>query len=70
MQANDKMIEMWASLKERNDVKLIAKTIGITPQNVSKMIITGKGSITQIACIHKFYKAKKKELANVLNDNN
>jgi len=60
MQANEQQIKLWNELRERKDAKAISKIIGLAPQNVSKMIKTGIGTISELASINKFYKEKKK----------
>lgn len=68
MQASEKLIQGWSELWERGDTKAISEIIGIAQQNVSVILKTGKGSITQIACIQKFYKNRKKAISQIEND--
>jgi len=70
MQASGKTISNWKDLKEHNDVKEISKILGLSQVRTSQIINSGKGSVTQIACIQRFYKEKKKIVAQIEEDNN
>ncbi len=70
MQVSEENIKAWAELKERHDVRDISKILGISVQNTNIILKTGKGSITQISCIQKFYKNRKKKIAKIDNDLN
>lgn len=70
MKVSTEIQQQWKDLQERGDLDKISKIIGVSRENVSLILSTGKGSITQISCIQKFYKNRKKEIAKIENDLN
>ena len=70
MQATKEVLTFWKSLKEHEDVKELAKILDLSTVRTSQILNTGNGSVTQISCIQKFYKTRKKEVAKINDDNN
>lgn len=70
MQASEKTLLAWKDLKEQDDVKSLAAILGLSAVRASQILNSGKGSVTQIACIQKFYKERKKAVAKIEDDNN
>jgi hypothetical protein len=70
MQVDQKILESWLELKESGDVKAIAKLLSVTTVRASQIINSGNGSLTQISCVQKFYKNRKKEVSKINDDNN
>ena len=62
MQVLEEIKNEWKLLKERNDTTFLANKLGMAPQNVSTIFRTGKGSISKIAFIKKFYDERKKKV--------
>lgn len=65
MQASEEIMNNWKSLKEQDDVKDLGKILGVSVVRASQILNTGKGSVTQISCIQKFYKQRKKEVSKI-----
>ncbi len=70
MQASVKTMSVWKELKESKDVIEIASLLAVSTVRASQILNTGKGSVTQISCIQKFYSNRKKDIATIENDNN
>lgn len=58
-------INIWNELYERGDALKLSKIIGLTTQNITKLLKSGEGSIHQIASVQKFYKKRKIEINNI-----
>lgn len=62
MKVSDETRKEWKKLKEKGDNDALSELLGITPENVSKITSSGKGSLAQIKIITRFFNKKKKEM--------
>lgn len=70
MQVTNETMSIWTDLKETGDVIALSKILKVSTVRASQILNSGKGSVTQIACIQKFYKERKKVVAKIEEDKN
>lgn len=60
MNISKEKLKDWDSVKEHGDVAIIASLIKKHPQNVSIIILSGKGKLNDMVIIDKFFQEKRK----------
>lgn len=59
MKVSPEVVKEWSELKERGDNQVLAKILGITEQNTSKIVTSGDGPTKHITKIKKFFEKKR-----------
>lgn len=70
MEISKETKQSWLDLMEYGDKRKLAKELNLSEQRVATIINDGKGSVCQIALIHKYFTEKKNQIKiiNNLND--
>jgi hypothetical protein len=71
MQITKKIVNNWATLKERGDVKKIAKILRVEKETASRILSGNQTTSTKnLLKINEFFNKRKVERAQLIDDNN
>lgn len=70
MKVSENLIKEWADLYEIGDNDKLSKIVGLSPENISRILNGGNSSVSNIAKIQKFFKKRKQLIAKIENDCN